>query len=77
MPMSKKTEKKLLKIAKKHTTFETLETSNVGDLDFQEVSVWGLRDALEAAYKAGNRAGRLASKGYIALGSEELQDILE
>lgn len=33
--------------------FETLQARNSDDLDFHEVSVWGLREMLAAAYTAG------------------------
>jgi len=34
---------------------EDLETRKSDRLDFKEVSVWGLKAALEAAYRAGRR----------------------
>jgi hypothetical protein len=40
-------------IAKKHLDIETLETRKSDRLDFHEIAVWSLRDALEAAFKAG------------------------
>jgi hypothetical protein len=40
-------------IAQKHLNIETLETRKSDRLDFHEVAVWTLRDALEAAFKAG------------------------
>ena len=43
-------------IAKEHLRIEMLETRRSDSLDFHEVSVWGVRDALEAAYKAGANA---------------------
>ena len=33
--------------------FETLQARNSDDLDFHEVSAWGLREMLAAAYQAG------------------------
>ena len=47
----------LIDIAKQHCFFETLETRKSDSLDFHEVSVWGLKAALEAAYNAGLDAG--------------------
>ncbi|XHR27629.1 MAG: DUF6900 domain-containing protein [Chthoniobacteraceae bacterium] len=44
------------KIAKEILNIETLETRNSDGLDFHEVSVWEIRDALEAAYEAGRKA---------------------
>lgn len=43
--------------------FPSLETSNTST-DFKEVAVWVVREALEAAYKAGRNAGAsMASAG--------------
>jgi hypothetical protein len=46
---------KLLAIAQQHLSakIETLETRNSDSLDFCEVSVWGIKAALVAAYAAG------------------------
>ena len=44
-------------IAEKHLNIETLETRNSDSLDFHDVSVWGVRSALEAAFKAGVELG--------------------
>ena len=44
-------------IAHKHLGIETLETRNSDRLDFHDVSVWGVRSALEAAFKAGVELG--------------------
>jgi hypothetical protein len=43
----------LLAIAAKHLFVTTLETRNHDSRDFHEVSVWGIKSALEAAYAAG------------------------
>lgn len=43
-------------IAREHLGIETLETRNSDSLDFHNVSVWGVKDALQAAYEAGVRA---------------------
>lgn len=50
----------LLAIAQRHvrSDIETLKERSSDRLDFYDVSVWGLRDALLAAYEAGR-----ASKG--------------
>ncbi|MEG3639292.1 DUF3489 domain-containing protein [Magnetococcus sp. PR-3] len=40
-------------IAQDHLFIDTLETRNSDSLDFHNVSVWGIQNALEAAYKAG------------------------
>lgn len=44
---------KLAKIARDHLHIATLETRNRDALDFHDVSVAALRDALEAAYQLG------------------------
>jgi len=52
-------DRELEAIAKVNLQIETLATRNSDRLDFHEVSVWGLKRALEAAYEAGrNDAGR-------------------
>ena len=43
----------LAEIASMTVSIDTLETRNSDSLDFHEVSVWDLRDALERAYLAG------------------------
>jgi hypothetical protein len=44
------------KIAREHLSIETLEERNLDRLDFHEVSVWAVKEALEAAYEAGRNA---------------------
>jgi hypothetical protein len=44
-------------IAQKHLDIDTLETQKSDRLDFHDVAVWRLRDALEAAFKAGAELG--------------------
>ncbi len=44
-------------IAQKNLGIETLETRKSDRLDFHDVAVWCLRDALEAAFKAGVEVG--------------------
>ncbi len=48
----------LQQIALDHLFIETLETRNSDRLDFQEVSVWGVKSALMAAYEAGQQAAK-------------------
>ena len=48
----------LTAIAQHHLRIETLESRCRDSLDFHEVSVLELRDALEAAYNAGIEQGR-------------------
>lgn len=44
-------------IAQKHLSVETLKTRNADSLDFHDTAVWCLKDALEAAFKAGVELG--------------------
>ena len=46
-------DKLLTQIAKQHLGIQTLEAQNADRLDFHEVSVWSLHDALRAAYEVG------------------------
>jgi len=43
-------------IAKEELDIETLETRNSDSLDFHDVSVWNIKSALEAAYRAGQQS---------------------
>ena len=52
----------LTDIAQRHLRIETLESRHRDSLDFHEVSVLELRDALEAAYRAGTEHGRKGKK---------------
>jgi hypothetical protein len=52
----------LTDIAQRHLRIETLESRHRDSLDFHEVSVLELRDALEAAYCAGIEQGRKGKK---------------
>ena len=45
-------------IALNHLFIETLETRNSDRMDFHEVSVWGVKSALMAAYEAGRQAAK-------------------
>jgi len=44
------------KIAREILNLETLETRRSDSLDFHDMSVWAIREALEAAYNAGKDA---------------------
>ena len=46
----------LANIAATILNLETLKTRNSDRLDFHELSVWGIKAALEAAYAAGQKA---------------------
>jgi hypothetical protein len=48
----------LFEIAKKHLNLETLETRNSDSLDFHDVAVWSLKEALQEAYEAGLKTKR-------------------
>lgn len=52
----------LTDIAQCHLRIETLESRHRDSLDFHDVSVLELRDALEAAYRAGIEQGRKGKK---------------
>ena len=52
----------LTQIAQQHLRIETLETHKSDGLDFHDVAVWCLRDALEAAFNAGVEQGSKATK---------------
>ena len=43
-------------IALDHLFVDTLDTRNSDRLDFHEVSVWGIKTALQAAFDAGKQA---------------------
>ncbi|WHZ12179.1 MAG: hypothetical protein OJF60_002620 [Burkholderiaceae bacterium] len=47
----------LTQIAQKHLGIETLQTRSADSLDFHDTTVWCLKDALEAAFKAGVELG--------------------
>jgi hypothetical protein len=65
-PMAKKTSPTALSpdeiellfesIALDHLFIETLQTRHRDSLDFRDVSVWGVKSALQAAFDAGLRA---------------------
>jgi|GEM_PF-2018371 len=46
----------LTQIASKHLNIPTLRTRKSDSLDFHDVSVWGVRSALKAAFDVGNNA---------------------
>ena len=45
-------------IALDHLFIETLQTRHRDRLDFHDVSVWGVKSALQAAYEAGLKAAQ-------------------
>ena len=52
----------LTRIAQEHLFIETLETRNSDSMDFHDVSVWGVKEALLAAYQAGLAASQKAAQ---------------
>ena len=46
----------ILEIAQRRLFLETLETRNSDRLDFHDVAVWAIRDALAEAHEAERRA---------------------
>lgn len=48
----------LEQIAQHHLFIDTLQTRSSDSLDFHDVSVWGIKAALEAAYEAGVKAAQ-------------------
>ncbi len=55
---AKALDQQLQQIALDHLFIETLETRHSDRLDFHEVSVWGIKSALLAAYEAGRQAAK-------------------
>ncbi len=49
-------------IAKTCLDIDTLATRNADSLDFHEVAVWSLKDALEAAYAAGAQSKKASRR---------------
>jgi len=46
-------EEKLEEIARKHLGITTLDERHMDDLDFHDVSIWSIKNALTAAYAVG------------------------
>ena len=57
-PAAQTLDQQMQQIALDHLFIETLETRNRDRLDFHDVSVWGVKSALMAAYQAGLAAGQ-------------------
>jgi len=53
--MTKNINQALTKIAERHFQIETLETRKSDGLDFHDVSVWSIKDALIEAYELGKK----------------------
>lgn len=56
--ISDDTEQAVATIAQRHLRLDTLVTRNADALDFHELAVWSIRDALLAAYNARRDAER-------------------
>ena len=52
-------------IAQKHLGIDTLQTRHADSLDFHDTAVWCIRDALEAAFKAGVELGAAIPKATV------------
>ena len=52
----------LTQIAQEHLFIDTLETRNSDSMDFHDVSVWSVKEALLAAYQAGLAASQKAAQ---------------
>jgi hypothetical protein len=50
-------------IARRHLNIKTLRERGLDQLDFHEISVWGVKSALQAAYDAGLNAARKKKGG--------------
>lgn len=61
MTTNRRTERALAEIAKRELHIETLETRKSDSLDFHDVSVWSIRDALIAAYELGRQSTKTNS----------------
>ncbi len=59
--------RRLEEIAAEHLFVDTLETRRSDSLDFHDVSVWGIRRALEAAYAAGRAAAAKTITAHLAV----------
>jgi len=57
-PAAQTLDQQLQQIALDHLFIETLETRHSDRMDFHEVSVWGVKSALMAAYEAGRQAAK-------------------
>ena len=56
--MKKTLKRDLTEIAKKHLHIDTLSQRFSDDLDFHDVSAWGVANALTAAYEIGHEAAK-------------------
>ena len=64
-------------IAREHLFIETLADRNMDSLDFHEVSVRGVKAALDAAYRAGQRDLLAAAEALLAAKDNQMETIAE
>ena len=57
-PAAQTLDQQMQQIALDHLFIETLETRNSDRLDFHDVAVWNIKAALQAAFEAGQQAGK-------------------
>lgn len=55
MLLSKSVQSQLESIAKEYFHVDTMETRNSDGLDFHEVAIWSINDALKAAFELGQK----------------------
>lgn len=60
--MNKRLSKKIEKIAKRHFCVTTLERRNRDSLDFYNVAVWSMQDALMEAFTLGAETAKANSE---------------
>jgi hypothetical protein len=53
----------VVEIARRHLGLDTLDTRNADALDFHDLAVWSIREALIAAFESGARFTRDATNG--------------
>ena len=72
-----KIEQFFTQIARQHLGIETLEPRNLDRLDFHDVGVVGLTDALDAAYRAGQADLLAAAEALLAAKDNQMETIVE
>lgn len=68
---------RLSQIAREHLGIETLEPRNSDRLDFHEVGVVGLTQALDAAYRAGQEELLVAAEALLTAKDNQMVTIVE
>ena len=64
-------------IAREHLLIETLEQRNRDSLDFHDVGVVGVRQALDAAYRAGEAELLAAAEALLAAKDNQMETVDE